>query len=191
MVDDEVLRLYEELGVVMRGHFLLTSGKHSPTFLQCSMVMQHPAHLEGLCRELVARLGRPVVDCVAGPAMGGVLLAYEMARALGARAVYAEKGEAGLEFRRNFRLSPGERCLVVEDAVTTGGSTSKVIDLVRGQGAEVVAVGALVDRSAGRVDFGVPFAAMLRLDVPAYDPGGCPLCASGIPLERPKSAAAK
>lgn len=191
MVDDEVLRLYEELGVVLHGHFLLTSGKHSPTFLQCSMVMQHPAHLERLCRELAARLGRPRVECVAGPAMGGVLLAYEMARALGARAIYAEKGEGGLELRRNFRLSSGERCIVVEDAVTTGGSASSVIELARGQGAEVVAVGALVDRSAGKVDFGVPFAAMLRLDIPAYEPETCPLCASGVALTLPKSAARK
>ncbi|NPV71946.1 MAG: orotate phosphoribosyltransferase [Firmicutes bacterium] len=191
MVDDEVLRLYEDLGVVLHGHFLLTSGKHSPTFLQCSMVMQHPVHLERLCRELAGRLGRPRVECVAGPAMGGVLLAYEMARALGARAIYAEKGEGGLELRRNFRLSCGERCIVVEDAVTTGGSTTKVMELVRGQGAEVAGVGVLVDRSGGKVDFGVPFAAMLRLEVPAYEPDSCPLCAAGAPLTRPKSAGAK
>ncbi len=202
MNENEVVRIFEEDGVIMRGHFLLTSGLHSSTFLQCSMVMQYPAHFEGLCKVLSARVKRLSVECVAGPAMGGVILAYEMARALGARAIYAEKvtekkvpagaeagKTAGLQFRRGFSVRRGERCLVVEDAMTTGDSARAVADLVRAKGAEVVGVMALVDRSGGRVNFGVPFFPLLKLDIPSYRPEECPLCRAGVPLDRPKSAA--
>ncbi|MGE5541620.1 MAG: phosphoribosyltransferase family protein, partial [Bacillota bacterium] len=129
MNDSEVIQVLEDDGVIMRGHFLLTSGRHSSTFLQCSMVMQHPMHLGRLCSALAAKVKGLSPQCVAGPAMGGVILAYEMARALGVRAIYAEKAAAegaganagtGLAFRRGFGISRGERCLVVEDAVTTG-----------------------------------------------------------------------
>ncbi|MGE5485367.1 MAG: orotate phosphoribosyltransferase [Ignavibacteriales bacterium] len=193
MNENDVIQVFEDDGVIMRGHFLLTSGRHSSTFLQCSMVMQHPAHLSRLCAALAAKMKGLSPQCVAGPAMGGVILAYEMARALGARAIYAEKSAAeetgaGLAFRRGFGLSRGERCLVVEDAVTTGGSVRKLMELIRAAGAEVVGVAALVDRSGGRVVFGVPFASLLKLDVPSFEPGDCPLCRAGVPVERPKSA---
>lgn len=188
VTEEEAIRLFEEHGVIMRGHFQLTSGRHSPCFLQCSMIMQHPEHLENICRALAARVGQGRVDCVAGPAMGGVILAYEMARALRARAIYAEKSDAGMEFRRGFRLDPGERCLVVEDVITTGGSATRVADLARAAGAEIAGVVALVDRSNGRVDLGVPLIALVRMDIPSYEPTDCPLCRGGIPLEFPKGS---
>jgi orotate phosphoribosyltransferase len=192
--DRDVLQVFEDDGVIMRGHFLLTSGRHSSTFLQCSMVMQRPAHLERICSALAAKVKGFSPQCVAGPAMGGVILAYEMARALGARAIYAEKvaseeSAVGLAFRRGFQVSRGEKCLVVEDAVTTGGSALKLMQLIRAAGADVVGVAALVDRSGGRVDFGVPFVSMLGLDIPSYEPDDCPLCRAGVPVGRPKSAA--
>jgi orotate phosphoribosyltransferase len=176
-------------GAVLHGHFLLTSGRHSPFFVQCSQVLQHPERTARLAGELAARLepaGRPEV--VAGPAVGGIILAYEMARILGARAIFAEKDPGGLMvFRRSFRLTPGERVMVVEDVITTGGSVQAVVDAVKRAGARAVAVGALVDRSGGRVSFEVPSAATLVLPAEDYAPGQCPLCRAGVPLAHPKT----
>lgn len=192
---DEALALLREIGVLREGHFLLTSGRHSPQFLLLSQLTQYPAHTERFCRAL-AGLWSDVgpFDTVIGPAMGGVILAYETARAFAAlnpdrapRALFAEKVEGGMALKRGYSLKPGERVLAVEDAVTTGGSVSRVLELVRAAGAELAGVGALVDRSGGKAGFGVPFRAVLTLNVPSYDAAGCPLCAAGQPLTKPKS----
>ncbi|MHB0885411.1 MAG: orotate phosphoribosyltransferase [Bacillota bacterium] len=189
MTADEAIEIYRDTGVLMDGHFLLTSGKHSPRFLQCSQVLQHPETTARLAAALAELFAGERVETVIGPAMGGVILAYETARALGARAIYAEKNDGGgFMLRRGFTIRPRERVLLVEDAVTTGGSVKRVLDLVVELGAVPVGIGALVDRSGGQVDLGVPLRAVATLSVEAYDPAECPLCKAGVPLTRPKAA---
>jgi orotate phosphoribosyltransferase len=185
----DLLAVLVESGAVLRGHFLLTSGRHSPFFVQCSQVLQHPEKVARLAGELVTRLALPEPpDVVAGPAVGGIILAYETARLLGARAIFAEKDPGGLMvFRRGFRLTPEERVMVVEDVITTGGSVKAVIEAAKRSGARVVGVGALVDRSGGRVNFEVPSAATVVLPAEDYVPGQCPLCRAGVPLAHPKT----
>ncbi|MDQ7857699.1 MAG: orotate phosphoribosyltransferase [Armatimonadota bacterium] len=187
LTPDEVRRVLEETGVIRRGHFLLTSGLHTDLFLLCALVQQHPAPTARLAAAMAAPYRDARVQVVAGTAMGGVILAYEVARVLGARAIYAEKArDGGMVLRRGFRVAPGERALVVEDAVTTGGSIRKVLRAVEAAGGHVVGVSALVDRSAGRTDVGVPLRALLTLDVPAWEPATCPLCRQGVRLVEPK-----
>ncbi len=186
MVDD-FLALLRGTGVYREGHFLLTSGRHSPAFFLFSQLFQHPREAERAGAALAALFAGEAVDTVVGPAVGGIILAHEVARALGVRSIFAEKVDGGMAFRRGFALRPGERVLIVEDAVTTGGSVLKVLAQVRAVGAVPVGVGAVVDRSGGRAEFGVPFRAVLALDVPSYGPDDCPLCRAGIPLERPKA----
>ncbi len=184
---EETIDIFRKTGVLMDGHFLLTSGRHSPQFLQCSQALQFPEVGERLGRALAELFAGDHIETVVGPAMGGVILAYEIARAVGARAIYAEKLEnGGFGFRRGFALRPGEAVLLVEDAVTTGGSVKKVLDLALGTGARPVGVGALIDRSGGKVDLGVPLKVLVSMEIPAYEPGECPLCRAGIPLTRPK-----
>ncbi len=189
MNPEAVRTLLAEAGAIMEGHFLLTSGRHSRYFVQCSQVLQYPDHTAALTAALAERL-QPVMELrpttVVGPALGGIVLAYEMARTLRARALYAEKTPGGMVFRRGFRLRPAETVLVVEDVVTTGGSVNAVIEAVRDAGAWVAGVGALVDRSGGDVGFRVPFASLLRLPMEDWDPRLCPLCHAGIALVRPK-----
>jgi orotate phosphoribosyltransferase len=184
----ELLELFRNLGVLLDGHFLLTSGKHTPQFLQCSQLMQHPQHTERLCRVLAAEFRDLGVEVVVGPAVGGIILAYEVARQLGVRGIFAEKQDDHMKLRRGFELSCGERALIVEDAVTTGGSVRSVLKAVREEGAEPVGVGMLIDRTAGEVDFGLQQYALLELAVPSYTPEECPLCREGVPLKRPKDA---
>ncbi|MEW6724863.1 MAG: orotate phosphoribosyltransferase [Bacillota bacterium] len=184
---DEVIDILKHTGVLLQGHFLLTSGRHSAQFLQCSQLFQNPRAAAPLVAELVKPLDGQI-DTVVGPAMGGVILAYEAARALGARAIYTEKESGRMVLKRGFFLQPGERVLVVEDAVTTGGSVRQTMEAVAATGAEMVGAAALVDRSGGRVSLGVPFRALVTLDIPSYEPDDCPLCRAGIPLSRPKAS---
>jgi orotate phosphoribosyltransferase len=187
VTEQDALRILEETGVIRRGHFLLTSGLHTDLFLLCAQVQQFPRHLERLAAAMADPFRAAGVDVVVGPAMGGVILAYEVARALGARAIFAEKGaDGGMILRRGFRVTPGERALVVEDAITTGGSVRKVVSALQTLRADVVGVSAMVDRSAGRTDMGAPARALVTLDVPAWDPSTCPLCHDGVPLVEPK-----
>ena len=188
MTEEQVLDLYRSTGVLLDGHFKLTSGKHSPMFLQCSQVMQYPDKAGPLAAELAAKLCGITADAVIGPAMGGIILAYEVGRALGKRAIFAERQDGTMTLRRGFRINPGERFIVVEDAVSTGGSIREVIGVVHEHGGIVVGVGSLVDRSGGKVDFGVPSVTMVTLEVPAFPPDDCPLCRAGVPLTLPKSA---
>lgn len=182
----DFLDVLRKTGVYREGHFLLTSGRHSPAFFLFSQLFQHPPEAERAGAAVAALFAGEPVDTVVGPAVGGIILAHEVARALGVRSIFAEKVDGGMAFRRGFTLRPGERVLLVEDAVTTGGSVLKVLSHVRAAGAVPVGVGALVDRSGGRADFGVPFRALVILDVPSYDPADCPLCRVRVPLDRPK-----
>ena len=193
--NESLLRLFEERGALLQGHFLLTSGLHSPRYLQCARVLMDPALATRLGAELAGRLrpllGAKAPGAVVAPALGGVLVAHEVARALGARGLFTERQDGVMTLRRGFALEAGEPVVVVEDVITTGGSTREVMDAVVARGARVVAAGSLVDRSGGKVDLGVPRKSLLELEVPTYEAGACPLCAAGSKPEKPGSRAAR
>jgi len=184
----EVERVFRDAGAFQEGHFVLSSGKHSSRYLEKFQVLQWPARTERLCGDIAAWARTLAPDTVAGPTTGGIILAHEVARQLDARAVYAERaedGSGGREFRRGFRLGAGERVLVVDDVMTTGGSVQETIDAVARSGASVVGAAVLVDRSGGQARLGVPLHALWTLDIPSYAPADCPQCADGVPLVKP------
>jgi orotate phosphoribosyltransferase len=191
----EVERIFRDSGALREGHFLLSSGKHSPKYLEKFWVLQWPKHTERLCGAIAEWAGTVTlaVHTVAGPTTGGIILAHEVARQLGARAVYAERREdgTGREFRRGFQLVERERVLVVDDIMTTGGSVQETIAAVRAAGGDVIAAAVLVDRSGGSAQLGVPLHALWSLDIPTYDPAACPLCARGEPLSKPGTTPAQ
>ena len=188
--------LFEETGAYLTGHFRLTSGLHSPNYLQSAIVLQHPTHAEALGREMAAQILTLVAlnnpqnkpNVVVSPALGGMVIGHETARALGVRFIFTERdAERKMALRRGFVLGPGDVAVVVEDVITTGGSTREVIDIVRGLGAVPVAAGSIIDRSGGAVDLGIPRVALETLQVTAYDPAGCPMCLAGEPVVKPGS----
>ena len=182
ITSSDVERVFREAGALREGHFILASGRHSPLYLEKFQVLQHPAETERLCGAIAA-WGRSLgVATVAGPTTGGIILAHEVARQLGARAIYAERreGAPGREFRRGFALAPGERVLVVDDIMTTGGSVHETIDAVRAAGGSVAGAAVLVDRSGGAARLDVPLHALWRLEIPSYAASECPLCAKGV-----------
>jgi orotate phosphoribosyltransferase len=190
MTSDEVLAIFAESGALLEGHFLLSSGLHSPKYLQCALVLQHPSLAERLSSELAHKLvesARGRIDVVVAPALGGVIVGHEVARALGVRALFTERQDGAMSLRRGFSIEPGERCLVVEDVITTGGSTREVMSVVVSLGAEVAAVGSLIDRSGGSVDLGVARRALAVLEVPTWSQPECPLCAAGSVAVKPGS----
>ncbi len=187
MTADEVSAIFREHSALLEGHFVLSSGLHSDRYIQCALVLQHPRLAEELCSQLAARLQHLRASAVAAPALGGVIVAHEVARALGSRALFAERQDGVMTLRRGFSLSSGEPTLVVEDVITTGGSTRETIQCVEQAGGRVVGVGALIDRSGGAAKFAVPSAALLSLTVQNYNPTDCPLCKSGIPAVKPGS----
>jgi len=189
MDQEQVLEIFRQSGALLEGHFRLTSGLHSGRYLQCALVLQHPGHAAALGIALAERLREiaPAPDLVVAPALGGILVAHEVARCLGVRGLFAERQEGALTLRRGFRIDPGERCFVVEDVVTTGGSTRETMEVVQRSGASVIATGSLIDRSGGRTDLGVPRVALAVLDVPNYQPDDCPLCKAGSAAVKPGS----
>ena len=192
MTQEQILQVFRDTGVMLEGHFLLTSGRHSDRYMQCAHLFEHASHSEALCKMLADAFRDDGVTLVVGPALGGIIMSYEMARQLGCRNIFAERENGAMTFRRGFEIKPGDRVLMVEDTVTTGGSVREVIELLRAQGAELVGVGAIVDRSAGKVDFGVPFRAVLSMDVVSYEAADCPLCREGkLALVKPGSRALK
>jgi len=189
---ESVLALFRSTGAYLEGHFRLTSGLHSAQYLQCALVLQHPAAAERLGRSLAQELrtlapGR--IDLVASPALGGLIIGHEVARALGARFLFTERdaATARMTLRRGFTVAPGETAVVVEDVITTGGSTADVIGVLRAAGGQVLAAGSIVDRSGGRAGVGVPRVALATLRMAAHHLQECPLCARGIPLAKPGS----
>jgi orotate phosphoribosyltransferase len=195
LTHDALLRLFAERGALLQGHFLLTSGLHSPRYLQCARVLMDPVLATRLGAELAGRLqpllGGAAAGAVVAPAIGGILVAQEVARALGCRGLFTERQDGMMTLRRGFTLEAGEPVVVVEDVITTGGSTREVMDAVTSRGARVLAAGSLVDRSGGAVDLGVPRRSLLELEVPAYPADACPLCAAGSKPEKPGSRAAR
>lgn len=187
MTADEILELFRSCGALLEGHFRLSSGLHSPGYLQCALVLQHPPHAAALGSALAARVGHLTPSVVLSPALGGLIIGHEVARGLGVRAVFAERENAVLTLRRGFRLDPSDRVVVVEDVLTTGGSTRETIAVARAAGAEVVAATAIIDRSGGRAALDVPLYALVALSLPTYEPDLCPLCRKGSPVTKPGS----
>jgi orotate phosphoribosyltransferase len=188
VTDAEVLQIFRDTHALLDGHFLLRSGLHSRQYFQCALVLQYPRIAERLCKELAAKLKHAAPQTVVSPAMGGLFVGHEVARALDVRHVFVEKNSAGkLELRRNFQIASREKILVVEDVVTRGGRVQETIDIVRGLGADLVGVGTLVDRSDGKVDFGIQFESLLNLRVDTFDASVCPLCRAGTPVTKPGS----
>jgi orotate phosphoribosyltransferase len=184
---DAVLEKFRATGALLEGHFILTSGLHSEKYLQCALVLQYPEHAAEFGRAIADNFRDQKIDLVASPAIGGIVIGHEVARALGARFVWTERDAGAMTLRRGFSVQPGERTLVVEDVVTTGGSTRETVDVLKNFGAEVVAAASIVDRSGGGADVGVPRISLLSLSVPAVDPAACELCRSGVPAIKPGS----
>lgn len=185
MTEAEVKALFIQTGAILEGHFLLTSGLHSPMYVEKFQVLQHPTHTETLCKALAAKFVDQNIEVVVGPVTGGILLAHEVGKALGTRAIFTERENGKMTFRRGFKVAKGERVLIVEDIVTTGGSVKEVVDAVKEQGGIPVGIGILVNRSGGTVDFGeVPYQALLNLTVTTYKSEECPLCKAGQPMTK-------
>lgn len=183
MTEQDVKQLLIDTEAILEGHFLLTSGLHSPMYVEKFNVLQHPKYTEKLCKELAERFRDQKVELVIGPMTGGILLAHEVGKALGTRAIFTERENGKMTLRRGFKIEPGTRVLVVEDIVTTGGSVREVVDVVNEAGGELVGVGLLVDRSGGKADFGTDnVKALLHLNVPTYKPEACPLCNDGVEM---------
>ncbi|SLN77076.1 orotate phosphoribosyltransferase [Oceanibacterium hippocampi] len=191
MTHEEVLSEFRDAGALLEGHFLLTSGRHSPLYLQCARVMMSPDRGGRLCRALAAmvraELGDDAVDIVVAPAMGGVIVGYELARHLGLDSIFAERVEGRFALRRGFTLAPGARVLVVEDVVTTGKSSLECFDCIRAAGGEVVAEASLIDRSGGSAALGVPLISLARVEVPSYAPDEVPAALAATPAVKPGS----
>jgi orotate phosphoribosyltransferase len=192
MTRDELLDLFRRSGALLEGHFRLTSGLHSPGYLQCALVLQQPEHAERLGRAIAAAAAPLRATVVLSPALGGVVIGHEVGRALGVRAIFAERQDGALMLRRGFTLSENDRVLVVEDVLTTGGSTRETMQVARASGAQVAGAASIVDRSPSAGEgqaghLGVPFHALLAISLPTYEPDACPLCAQGLPVVKPGS----
>jgi orotate phosphoribosyltransferase len=187
LTERETLALYEKTGALMRGHFRLTSGLHSDIYLQSALVLQYPEHAAGLGEALAAPFADERTQTVLAPAIGGILVAHEVARALGVRALFTEREDGAMRLRRGFTLTAGERCLVVEDVITTGGSTREVVECVRTNGGAVVGVGSLIDRSGGTAAFDVRRAALATVTASTWPAESCPLCKTGSRAIKPGS----
>ena len=184
---EQVLEIFARTGVLLEGHFRLTSGLHAAKYLQCAQLLQYPHEAGPLCEQLASYFKDAGATVVAGPATGGIILAYEVAKALGVKNIFVERENGVMTFRRGFKVEPTDKVLVLEDVVTTGGSVKELIACVKEAGAEVVGVASLVNRSGGRVDFGVPFKSLVNLDITTYQPEDCPMCKEGSVAYKPGS----
>jgi len=187
LTSEQYLDIFKKSSALLDGHFLLTSGKHSAQYMQCAQVLQYPDRAAILAEGLAASFQNKGIQTVIGPAMGGILVAHEVAKALGVRALFTERENGVMRLRRGFALSPGERVLVVEDVITTGGSVREVLAVVKEFEAIPVGVGVLVDRTGGNVDFGLPQSSIIQLNIQAFEAQECPLCAQGVPAVKPGS----
>lgn len=191
LTNEQILESFKKTGGILKGHFLLTSGRHSDTYMQCAKLFVDPVESEKLCADLAERLKEFKADIVISPAVGGIIMGYEMARQLKVKNIFAERVDGAMALRRGFELKEGARVIVVEDVVTTGGSVKEVIKLVEENNATVVAVSSIVDRSNGNVDFGYPYRALLSMEVTSYPADDCPICKTGVPAYKPGSRGLK
>ncbi|MDT4897896.1 MAG: orotate phosphoribosyltransferase [Acidobacteriota bacterium] len=184
---EEVIERFRRTGALLEGHFILSSGLHSTNYLQCALLLQHPAEATRFGQALADQFREQRIETVAAPAIGGLIIGYEVARFLGARFIWTERDAGEMTLRRGFTVRSGENVLVVEDVITTGGSTRETIETLRREGANVVGAASIIDRSSGRADVGVPRLALATLDVPAIAPDACEACAQGIQAVKPGS----
>jgi orotate phosphoribosyltransferase len=186
--NSSVLDLFKDTGAYLQGHFRLSSGLHSPGYLQSALVLRYPEYAEILGRRLATLLAPWTADLVVSPALGGLIVGHEVARALRLPFLFTEReADRRMALRRGFSMDPGARAIIIEDVITTGGSTREVIEIVRAAGAIPVAAGSIIDRSGGEADLGIPRVALETLTVPAFDPAQCPMCAAGTPVSKPGS----
>lgn len=184
---EEVIQRFRETGALLEGHFILTSGLHSEIYLQCALVLQQPRQAEEFGRDIAEQFQTEAIQSVASPAIGGLIVGHEVARALGARFIWTEREAGKMVLRRGFSVSPGERILVVEDVVTTGGSTRETVAALQANGANVVGAASIIDRSSGKAEVGVPRIALATLKVASVDPADCEACRRGEPAVKPGS----
>ena len=184
---EQALEIFRRTGVMQEGHFRFTSGRHSDNYMQCARLFEYPNDSVTICSDVAEAFRGKGVDLVVGPALGGIIMAYEVAKLLNIRNVFAERENGAMTLRRGFDVTAVSRALVVEDVVTTGGSVREVIELLRGHGVEVIGVGAVIDRSNGTVHFDVPFYAVATMDLKSWEPEDCHLCRQGIPITKPGS----
>ncbi len=188
MTQEEVLKIFKENNALLNGHFKLSSGLHSGQYLQCALLLQYPDIAEKLCRELAEKFENEKITVVIGPALGGITVSYEVARALGVRSLFAERDSTNaMVLRRGFSIDRSDRVLLVEDVITTGGSVGELVNIVKTNGAELVGIGSLIDRSNGKASFGVPFKALAKVEVITYEEKNCPFCKKGLPAVKPGS----
>jgi orotate phosphoribosyltransferase len=191
MHNEELLKIFRDTGALLEGHFQLTSGLHSNQYFQCAKVLQYPRHCESLCGVIAGEFVQAGIDVVVAPALGGIVVGQEVGRQLGVRTIFAERKDGVMQLRRGFEIHSGERVLACEDVITTGGSIAEVIAIARNAGSRIVGAASIVDRSNGRValpvDAGGKQYSILRMDVVAYKPDQCPLCAKGLPVMKPGS----
>lgn len=183
----EMERIFKQTGLMLEGHFLLTSGRHSNRYMQCAKLFQYPEYSEMICKDLAERFAGEKIDLVVGPAVGGIIMSYEMSRQFNVPNIFAERENGAMTLRRGFTIPEGAKVLVVEDVVTTGGSVREVMDIVADCNAEVVGVCVVVDRSGGKIDFGVRFEAAYETEIESFEPSQCPLCEQGLELVKPGS----
>ena len=184
---DEITRIFKECGALWEGHFVYSSGRHGSVYIQCARVSQYPQYNELFCKELSRRFENKNIDVVLGPAVGGIIIAYELARQLGARAIFAERVEGKMTFRRGMEIKKDEKVLLIEDVVTTGGTVRELIPLVEDNGGKIVGAAAFVNRNTQRVKFDFPLETLLSGVMMDYLPEECPLCKEGIPFDKPGS----
>ncbi|WP_353892237.1 orotate phosphoribosyltransferase [Proteinivorax hydrogeniformans] len=189
-MDKKILEAFEKSNALQTGHFVLTSGRHSDKYMQCAQVFQYPKYSNLLSEALVDKIKHLEIDVVVGPAMGGLIFGFNVAQKLGVKSIFAERVEKKMTFKRGFTINPGEKVLIVEDVITTGGSVKEVMEVVEGLGGEVVAVGCAVDRTAGK-DVGYEFYSLYEMDIKSYEPHNCPMCKEKMPTTKPGSTGKK
>lgn len=187
MTEKEVLQIFDKYNALLKGHFRLSSGLHSEKYLQCALVLQHPDVAEKLSKAIAENFSKEKIDVVIGPALGGITLAYEAARALKARGLFTERQDGKMVLRRGFSIGKNEKVLVVEDVITTGGSTKEVIDVVKESGGKVIGIASVIDRSSQKIDFGAPFKSLAKVSVETFEEKNCPLCKNKVPITKPGS----
>jgi len=182
-----ILTLFKQTGAMMQGHFKLSSGLHSAQYLQCARVLRYPKHAEALCGALAAKFKHLKPTVVVAPALGGVIVSYEVARSLGVPGIFTERVDGKMTLRRGFELKENDSVLIVEDVITTGRSTKEVIEVVKSFGSKLIGVGCIVDRSSESIDLGTNFDQLIKIDIPTFRPTACPICVKGQPLTKPGS----
>lgn len=191
MTSSEIIEMLKEAEVLLEGHFLLTSGRHSDRYMQCAKIFQNAKYSVPLCAELAEKYRDDNIEVVIGPAIGAIQMAYEVGKQLGVKNIFAERENGKMTLRRGFTIDKGQRVLIVEDVVTTGGSVREVMEPVKECGGEIVGIGSIVDRTGGKIDFGVPYKSAFSMDITSYEPDECPICKTGKPLVKPGSRGVK